>query len=733
MGFKLHRMGALLACAIGMALAPTCLAAAGQAAGLAPYPIENFFVTEPVHAADGILTWWGQVHLPGDHWETGESRWNPRTGELQQRSLQIAGSIARHVDVGDDHVLLLGTDETAERALWVAADGTRREATLTLTRTHPTMLVLSDHSVLVLGGKAAGKRSNAVELLKLQDNKLLVERWPDIPGKPRASFSVLALADGRVLLFGGEEGGYIGCGPCTNASYCLDPAAKTWHAGPPLPLAMSDASATLLPDGQVLIAGGWTTEEGWGAGPTRATWLFDVASGQFAPGPPLPAPVAMHTALLLAGGNSAAIQAYDPQARQWRIVGEDCSGDEKGARIAFAFRLGERNYLGRVHSEGAVCADSHAWLSVAQMRLPAPEPAQQIDPEHGIVLYRQGVAFAPARAGGPALLAGGTIHGGMNEYLPTAGVDAVGTDGTIRALPALEHARTRARAVSLNDGNYLVLGGRAGKANTSPDAMDYPAPEWFSARSQRWMTMQALPQFDVLGQQADGDMLLFANGGALTRVRVVASGNSVPVFALSTLPKLKSGRIQDSAKSLQLLGTADGRIMVACGQVPMAAVKGETELTYARTREVDIFDPKQHGWHRSAPSLGTGTSCAMFDDGRVVQLGRDEQGAAIVEVSQADGSSWLRLAGTLPKVLLNVESARLFVLQGELFVLGKERGGGAASDSLQWYDPVRHRWDILWDMAPNDNWGAHKGRVVVRRLANGKRVVLPVAGPINSD
>lgn len=751
MGSKHLGAGGVAGYLAGLALLLASQAGVARTPKLAPFPVENFYVSAPVHAApDGALSWWGMVHTSGDRWETGESRWNPRTGELVQRPLHIDGSVAGGVDLGEARLLLLGTGETAERALLIRADDTRLETTLTLQRTHPVMLVLPDQSVLLLGGKAAGARSNAVELLRIQDNKLQVERLPDIPGKPRAGFSALALDDTGVLLMGGEEGGYIGCMPCTSTSYFLDLATRTWRAGPALPEAMSDASATLLPDGKVLIAGGWTPEYDWSAGPTRATYLLDPASGRFTPGPPLPAPVAIHTArwfgaagarqLLVAGGNSAAIQAFDPDTGQWRLVGEACQGDQQGARFTFPFTLGEYSFLGRVHSEGAFCADWQANLSVDPMRLPAAGGSARIDPEEGIALYRNGMAFAPARAGAPALLAGGSIHTGMNSYLPTAAVDAIDSDGTVRALPAMTFARTGARAVGFANGSYLVLGGRGGKANERPASLEYPAPEWFSGRTHRWTAMAPLPPFAVLDRQTGGGLLLADSEGGVTRVRVSENEAGLPAVTSIELPKLKSPRMQDEALSLQLKGLADGRIVLACGQTRRAGAKDDGQDSFAPTRDVDRFDPKTRQWHRSAPSRSVGGSCAVFDDGRVVRLGRvpvrgksTDKSPVIMELSTPDSNAWRPFGGALSKVLHNVETARLFVLQDELFVVGRERRTGAGGDSVQWFNQAKRRWEIMWDTAAQDHGGMNVGRVLVRQLGNGKRVVLPVAGPNSTD
>lgn len=76
------------------------------------------------------------------------------------------------------------------------------------------------------------------------------------------------------------------------------------------------------------------------------------------------------------------------------------------------------------------------------------------------------------------------------------------------------------------------------------------------------------------------------------------------------------------------------------------------------------------------------------------------------------------------------EHARPFVIQGELLLTGAaakaDTGGGPSL--LQWYDSGNRRWVTLWEAPANTNWREHLGRVIVRELANGKRLVIPVEG-----
>src|SRR5688572_22861811 len=93
--------------------------------------------------------------------------------------------------------------------------------------------------------------------------------------EPRASHSATALPDGTLLVAGGFRKAADGVSQQYAATTeIVDPVAGTVKAGPALATARAGHSATTLGDGRVLLAGGWNA-----GGVLRSAELFDPATG----------------------------------------------------------------------------------------------------------------------------------------------------------------------------------------------------------------------------------------------------------------------------------------------------------------------------------------------------------------------------------------------------------------------------------------------------------------------
>jgi Galactose oxidase, central domain len=118
---------------------------------------------------------------------------------------------------------------------------------------------------------------------------------------PRSQHTATLLPDGRVLIAGGAAGN----DSILTSTEIYDPATGTFRAAAPMTVARRMHTATLLPDDRVLIVGGY------GAGGVLASAeLFDPRTGTFTATGSLAAARGGHTAILLATGKVLIIGGY---------------------------------------------------------------------------------------------------------------------------------------------------------------------------------------------------------------------------------------------------------------------------------------------------------------------------------------------------------------------------------------------------------------------------------------
>ena len=100
------------------------------------------------------------------------------------------------------------------------------------------------------------------------------------------------LADGRVLVTAG----------CSTEAELYDPATGTFTPTGSLAEVRGGKTATLLPDGRVLIAGGYNCADAGQDGLWASAELYDPATGTFSPTGSMSVPRELHTATLLPDG-----------------------------------------------------------------------------------------------------------------------------------------------------------------------------------------------------------------------------------------------------------------------------------------------------------------------------------------------------------------------------------------------------------------------------------------------
>jgi hypothetical protein len=138
----------------------------------------------------------------------------------------------------------------------------------------------------------------------------------DLLGNPGWTFAVVALRDGRLLVAGGDDGSTHSI---ANA-LLYDPATDAWSTIAPLDQPRSHASAVLLPDGRILVVGGFVFEPGWDMGRAPGVALARAA-GQSATHGRGDGILPLDVAVPPFGPALATAELFDPASGTWSPTG----------------------------------------------------------------------------------------------------------------------------------------------------------------------------------------------------------------------------------------------------------------------------------------------------------------------------------------------------------------------------------------------------------------------------
>jgi Galactose oxidase, central domain/Kelch motif len=206
--------------------------------------------------------------------------WDPKTG-----SFSATGVMARRrwghsaTLLRDGEVLIVGgqndnSDGLASAELYDPTTGTfKPTGSLALGRSGQTATLLQNGRVLIAGG-SDNDAWDATSSAEIYDPSLGLFSSTGSMAMARASDVATLLNDGRVLITGGNSGEINGADLAAAEIY--NPSSGTFLPTGPMGTARSDHTATLLGGGEVLVAGG---EDDRGA--VAAAEVFDPSTGTF--------------------------------------------------------------------------------------------------------------------------------------------------------------------------------------------------------------------------------------------------------------------------------------------------------------------------------------------------------------------------------------------------------------------------------------------------------------------
>jgi hypothetical protein len=329
----------------------------------------------------------------------------------------------------------------------------------------------------------------------------------------------------------------------TNPSLnCLSPALK-------MNAERAAHTATLLPDGKVLIAGGFR-EEGTSEVAISSAEIFDPATNTFTPTRDLNEPRNGHTAtllpngkVLLAGGwnqhgRTATAEVYDPQTGAFEYTGS-LMAPRQGLTATLLSN-------GQVLIAGGDSARNSPQLA-----------AELYDPATGTFTLAENLNTgrfghtATLLSDGKVLLVGGTsgndnILSSAELYNPETGIFTSTEDANV--------IRYKHAAVRLEDGNVLILGG----TDQSDWDGKYDSAEIYNSSTGTFIQISDMNQERFKLAEA---AVLLSDGNVL-----VGGGNrQIEIFDSQTQTFIPDGTLDDDYYFSVLTMLKDGQVLITGG------------------------------------------------------------------------------------------------------------------------------------------------------------------------
>ena len=367
---------------------------------------------------------------------------------------------------------LTDSSKNAKASVSVAAAGFTLTGSMGMPRSGHTATLLADGKVLVLGGDASPELFDPVAGTFTPTGSMTTLRY-----HPTATL----LANGTVLIAGGFGPGTSQLPRLTSAEL-FDPGPGTFAATGSMAVGRVLHTATLLSDGRVLIAGG-TDASGGGGAATASTEIYDPSTGTFTLTGSMASERADHTATLLDSGKVLIVGGWNGHAADssddppwdplFAELFDPASGTFENTGTMSTTRIGHS----AIRLEGGKVLVLGGVPSVQNMhsQLPDPQYAEVYDPAGGT--FASAGNFTISRTGyrttlltnGLVLVAGGAQAGVAVTWADLLDLRA----GALTDTGGLITARAGHTATRLNDGRVLVTGGTDESGNALASAELY--------------------------------------------------------------------------------------------------------------------------------------------------------------------------------------------------------------------------------------------------------------------
>jgi hypothetical protein len=301
----------------------------------------------------------------------------------------------------------------------------------------------------------------------------------------RARFAATLLPNGQVLVAGGESDEQP-LSESTTTSERYDAASGHWLGTPAFVDAREDQGASLLPDGRVLMTGGYRVDFGGTFAMLDSTLVYDPASNSWSDGASMPHPHGYHWQFTLKDGRVLVIGGYRTSS--------DKSSDRVEDQVELydpatgTWRSGAPMPVPLVNGTATLLADGRVLVAGGSALYRPRSLGFTYDP--GKDEWTNAGSFTDARLyqmatllpNGKVLVAGGTADPFNGPLLRSASLFDPATNGWTDTAP-MATARVGATATLLPNGKVLVAGGSDGRGNlfATAELYDSATNAWSAA------------------------------------------------------------------------------------------------------------------------------------------------------------------------------------------------------------------------------------------------------------
>jgi N-acetylneuraminic acid mutarotase len=473
----------------------------------------------------------------------------------------------------------------------------------------------------------------------------------------------------------------------------LKPTAVQF-AAKPLPDVRVLHTATLLPNGQVLVAGG--SGNGSDNSATNSAYLYTPTTGQWAEIAGMKVSRKGHFAALLqngkvlvgggknTGGILTSAELFDPITQSWTLTGSMTKSRFRATAtlLSYASNAVGNSRNGFVLAVGGE-SDNAAILDIAEYY----DPAAGIWRQTATKLFQARVAHtATLLTSGDLLVTGGYVM--PFKPLTSAEIYDPLTDKW-KTTDSLKTARLGHSATLLANGQLLVAGGIAsnGTALDSVESFDLATRKW-AAEANKMATTRAFHTASLL---PNGNLFVL---GGFTSLQGEGS-NKGETYSPTTKQWSSAGTFGDLRGAHTATLLANARVLAIGG-----ASTGSLANALATA---ELHDPAVGQWLTQTNSPNQpryNHTATLLANGKVlVSGGSDFNGAMrFAELYDPATDAWTRTGDMSTS---RTSHTATLLRNGKVLVTGGVQAGGSILDSAELFDPATGAWAATTNLMPN--------------------------------